>query len=64
MKAIYCSGCSTMVAKVEAGSSIMKGAVMLCPKCETARKAAELGMSTRPSSGYADFMDDLLNGRR
>lgn len=64
MKAIYCAGCSTLVAKIEAGSKIMTGATMLCPSCEHARQAAELAMKTRPSKGpskgYSDFMDDLL----
>ena len=44
MKTLYCEGCSLKVAEVATGSKLKKGMTVLCEKCETKRKAADMRM--------------------
>jgi len=55
MKEIRCDKCGCIVAKIEAGSRLIVGLVMLCPGC-----AGEIGLKrSRPVQGD-DFTIETL----
>ncbi len=68
MKTLRCSGCNVVVAKVEVGSKLKKGSVMLCSDCESSRKLAISAKSLKEScdtnkkSPYGDMFDGLGMG--
>jgi hypothetical protein len=50
-RTLYCAGCHAKVAIIRDGS-LLKGMVVLCPKCETKRKASDLAQQTKPKSVF------------
>ena len=43
VKILYCEECSEKVAKVNEGSLIRKGSVMICSRCNAARTLSKVG---------------------
>ncbi len=67
-KEIRCSGCNTLVMKIETGS-IKKGTVGLCEGCEIKRKMSDLSktMKTSPNTmenPFSDIFGDIFGGRK
>jgi len=48
--AIYCAGCNIKVMMVAEGSTIKKGAVVICANCETKRKMSDLSKKMHTGS--------------
>jgi len=48
--AIYCAGCNIKVMMVVEGSTIKRGAVVLCANCEMKRKMSDLSKKMHSGS--------------
>ena len=62
---IYCTGCNIKVMVLIEGSTIKKGAVVLCANCETKRKMSDLSQKTNKGNKFGgDIFDEIFGGSR
>ena len=58
MRTIHCAKCNVLVAEIESGSKIRKGAIMLCGVCEDNRKTLQTCRDLK--GGKTNLFGDLF----